>query len=153
MNQFSVSIVTSSLSRDVNVFFSYSLISELVSTLFPEMVLSGFHRFWVISVLWSSRSVSRSPEKFWFDSGMIFQWHYCILVWYLWKSIWLLMALGSLPHPLLIGLWRLLCSFCFYKTFNKENSKTWENFWLEAESTIAKLVCNSISSKKGLFPP
>ena len=45
MNQFSVSIVTSSLSRDVNVFFSYSLISELVSTLFPEMVLSGFHRF------------------------------------------------------------------------------------------------------------
>ena len=54
-----------------------------------------------------------------FCYSKVCDWHYCILSLSSVKIYLITFGLRVLPHPLLMGQSRLLCSFCFYTKTNK----------------------------------
>ena len=128
--------MTSLVSRDVIIFFSFCKSLCWFPHFSSKKVFGGFHQLWVILCRWVLDLSVIVPKIFRFDSGIIFQWHYCILSLSSVKIYLITFGLRVLPHPLLMGQSRLLCSFCFYIKTNKENSKIWENHLLVAESQL-----------------
>ena len=127
------------------VFFSFCKSLCWFPHFSSKKVFGGFHQRWVILCRWVLDLSVIVPKFFQFDSGIIFQWHYCILSLSSVKIYLITFGLRVLPHPLLMGQSRLLCSFCFYtKTNKREFLNLRESFVSSRIATIVRRVDNSI---------